>query len=83
MKELRQLLRGGATRPAVICLRIFWHKPFQRAIQSLPDPNNRCEEHVQFSRFNSLNIANVQVGNFREPLLAYGLGKTFPAYVVA
>jgi hypothetical protein len=30
-----------------------------------------------------LNIANVQVGNFCEPLLAYGLGETFPAYVVA
>jgi hypothetical protein len=64
-------------------LRILWHKPFQRAIQSLPDPNNGCEKHIQLPRFNSLNIANVQVGHFREPLLADGLGKTFSAYVVA
>ena len=62
---------------------ILRKKPFKRAIQSFPDPNYRCEEHVQFSRFYSLNIANVQVGNFRESLLAYGLGQTFPAYVVA
>jgi hypothetical protein len=62
LKAVFLFLRDGcasfpaATRPAsdLLLLRILWHKPFQRAIQSLPDPNNRCEKHVQFSRFNSL-----------------------------
>jgi hypothetical protein len=62
---------------------IPWQKPIQRTVQSLSDPNSRCEEHVQLPRFNSLNIANIQVGHLRELLLAYGLGKSFPAYVVA
>jgi hypothetical protein len=64
-------------------LKILWHKPLQGAIQSLFDPHNRCEKHVQLARFNSLNIANVQISNFREPLLAYRLGKTLPPYVAA
>jgi hypothetical protein len=64
-------------------LKILWHESFQRTIQSLSNPNNCCQQHVQLTRFNSLNIANVQVGNFCEPLLAYGLGEAFPAYVVA
>jgi hypothetical protein len=64
-------------------LRILWHKPFQRAIQSLPDPNDRCEKHVQFPSFNALNIANVQVSHLRKPLLADGLDKTFTTDVAA
>ena len=80
MNGLSQLLGGNLP---IAVLRILWHKPFQGAIQSFPDPDNRREEHVQFSGFNPLNIANVQVGHFREPLLAHGLGKTFSTYVVA
>jgi hypothetical protein len=68
---------------AIWLLKILWHKPFQRASQSLPDPNDSCEEHVQFPRFNSLNVANVQIGHFREPLLADSLCKTLSTYVVA
>jgi len=85
MKKLRQPVwrRRGNRQAATWLLRILWHKPFQRTAQSLPDPNSRCEKHVQLPRFNSLNIANVQVGNLREPLLADVLGKTFPANVVA
>jgi hypothetical protein len=74
---------GDAACDGLVVWLILWHKPFQGAIQSLPDPNNRCKEHVQLPRLNSLNIADVQVCHFREPLLADGLGETFPTYVAA
>jgi len=69
-------------RQAKWLLKILWHKPFQWTIQSLFDSNNRCEQHVQFSCFNSLNVANVQIGNFSQSLLANAVGKAFSTDVI-
>jgi hypothetical protein len=52
---------------------------FQRTSQGLSDTNGCGEKHVNFPRFNSLNIADVQVGKFCGLLPAHAFRHALPA----
>lgn len=64
-------------------LRILRHQLFQGTSQCLPDADDCPEQHINFSRFNSLNVSDIQVGHLREPLLTQILRNTLATNVVA
>lgn len=64
-------------------LRVPWREPFQGASQCLPDPNDSAEQHINFARFDSLNIADVQIGEFGELLLSHIPRHAFATNVVS
>jgi hypothetical protein len=63
--------------------RIFRKKTFHRTSQRLSNSDKCGKKDVNFASFNSLNIANIQIGKFGEPLLAHFAGGALASYVVA
>jgi hypothetical protein len=62
---------------------IPWYQLFQRATQSLSDAHRCSEQHIDLSRLDPLNVADVQIGFFCEPLLGDALGHALATNVVA
>ena len=53
------------------------------ATDGLPETNSGGEQQINLPRLDSLNVADVQVGKFRQPLLADPSGRPFAAEITA